>query len=108
MSLYIPTLNEQAEADKERSDIFRMLTRIRNPAILKKIKPFIRVFYADELQSRPLTLNEFIAYLDLPMVVRLMDLFEDEKPGLLASDQVKELCERYIEAYSTVTKEDED
>ena len=102
MSLYIPTWEEKKKAKELRSDIFEMVMEIRKPEELRKLRAFVRAFTSDDYKEEPLQLDEFVAYLDLPMVVRLMDLFKNEEPHLIVKQQVDELCTRAIESYSQV------
>ena len=99
MSLYIPTWEEKKEAKELRADIFEMVMEIRKPEKLKKLRAFVRAFTSDDYKEEPLRLDEFVACMDLPMVVRLMDLFKNEEPNLIVKQQIDELCTRNIEAY---------
>ena len=83
-----------------------MIMKIRKPEELEKLKAFIRAFTSDDCKEEPLQLDEFVACIDLPMVVRLMDLFKNEEPHLIAKHQIDELCTRNIEAYQGVTTEE--
>ncbi|MDY4692106.1 MAG: hypothetical protein SO401_00830 [Blautia sp.] len=100
MGLYIPTFEEENEAKELRADIFEMIVKIRRPEELKKLRAFVKAFTKDDYKEEPLQLDEFIAYMDLPMVVRLKDLFKDEEPNLIVKQQVDELCAKAIESYS--------
>ena len=106
MSLYIPTWEEKKEAKELRADIFEMVMEIRKPEKLKKLRAFVRAFTSDDYKEEPLRLDEFVACMDLPMVVRLMDIFKNEEPHLIVKQQIDELCTRNIEAYQGVTTEE--
>lgn len=99
MSLYIPTWEEIQKAKELRSDIFEMVMKIRKPKKLENLKALIRGFSSDDYKEEPLQLDEFVAYLDLPMVVLLRDLFKNENPNLIVKQQIDELCERNIATY---------
>ena len=99
MSLYIPTREERCSAKKERAEIIDIIMNVKKPKTLKKIKAFANALANEEYKEHPLTLDEFVDFLDLPMVVKLMDLFKDEQPGLIASDQINELLSRNISQY---------
>ena len=106
MSLYIPTWEEKKEAKELRADIFEMVMEIRKPEKLKKLRAFVRAFSLDDYKENPLQLDEFVSYLDLPMTVRLIDLFKNEESHLIVKQQIDELCARNIEAYQGVTTEE--
>lgn len=100
MSLYIPTWAERCAAKEERAEIIDIIMNVKKPETLKKIKVFVNSFVTGEYKEYPLTLDEFVDYLDLPMVVKLMDLFKNERSGLTANDQINELLSRYISQYT--------
>lgn len=100
MSLYIPTYEERKIAKEVRSDIFEAVMEIENPEILKHIRAVIMAFIRDDCNDMILQLDEFVDYLDLPMVVRLKDLFKDEEPWTTTKKQIDELCTRAIESYT--------
>lgn len=99
MELYIPTWEEIETAKKERMDIIDMLMDVKNPKTLEKIKYYVQKFALNDIVKNPLTLDAFVEYLDFPMIVRLMDLFKNEEPYLLAKKQIDELCTRALEEY---------
>ena len=88
MRLYIPTWEEEKEAKELRSDIFEMVMKIRKPEKLGKLRAFVRAFTSDDYKEEPLRLDEFVACMDLPMVVRLMDIFKNEEPHLIVKQQI--------------------
>lgn len=100
MSLYIPTHEERKIAKEVRSDIFEAVMKIENPKSLKQIRAVIMAFMGYDCKDMILQLDEFVDYLDLPMVVRLKDLFKDEDPWLTTKKQIDELCTRAIESYA--------
>lgn len=99
MSLYIPTWEERCAAKEERAEIIDVIMNIKNPETLKMIKAVANALVTKEYAEYPLTLDEFVDYLDLPMAVKLMDLFKNEKSGITANDQINELLSRYISQY---------
>ena len=99
MSLYIPTWKERCAAKKERAEIIDTIMNIKKPETLKSIKALAKAFAAKEYKEYPLTLDEFVDCLDLPMMVKLMNLFKNEQPGLAANDQINELLSMYISQY---------
>ena len=99
MELYIPTWEDEKAAKELRSDIFEMVMRIRRPEKLGKLKAFVKAFSSDDYKEEPLSLYEFVEYLDFPMLVRLKDLFKDEEPYLITKKQIDELCTRALEGY---------
>lgn len=99
MSLYIPTWEEKKKAKELRADIFEVVTEIRNPKDLKNLRAVARAISVDKYKEEPLSLNEFVEQLDLPMVIRIKDLFKDEEPWLTTKKQIDELCTRCIDSY---------
>lgn len=100
MSLYIPTYEECKVAKELRMDIIEMLMEIKDPKILGYVKAVANKFAKDEFKRNPMSLDEFVDYLDFPMVVRLKDLFKDEEPWTTTKKQIDELCTRAIESYT--------
>lgn len=101
MSLYIPTWEEKEEAKKLRFDIFEMVMGIRRPKTLRRVRSFIAILTKDDYKEEPLRLDDFVSELDLPMTIRLMDIFKDEESYLTVKQQVDELCQRNIESYNS-------
>lgn len=52
-----------------------------------------------EIKNHPLSLDEFVAFLDLPMLVRLSDMFKNEPSEYIVNSQIQQLTNRCLENY---------
>lgn len=106
MSLIIPTLEETMQMKRERMEIIDSVMKIKDPKSLHILAVVANKYYVDCIRELPLTLNEFIDMLDLPMIIRLSDLFEGEDSHYLANMQIKELLCTAMERYADVSEEE--
>lgn len=106
MSLIIPDWEERQQIDKERMEIIKSVMRIQNAKELHVLAVMARQYYADSLYDLPLSLNDFVEMLDLPMLVRLSDLFKDEDTAYLANRQIKECLDRAMASYAGSDKDE--
>ena len=100
MGLIIPSYEERREMDKTRMEIINSIMQIQNK---KHLNTHGKCIY-----DLPLPLNEFVDMLELPMIVRLMDLFKDENSAYFANKQIKELLSKAIDSYTGADEEEEE
>lgn len=106
MSLIIPSYEQKEAARKERAMIFEAVMQIQDASKLHKLATVAKTMEARESDKKPLPLDEFIAFLDFPMIVRLADLFKDEPEKYIANAQIKELLTQEIERYTGIDREE--
>lgn len=104
MSLIIPSLEERQQINKERMEIVDSIMHIQSVKELHMLAVIAKKYYADSLYDLPLSLNDFVDMLDLPMLVRLQDLFKEEDTAYLANAQIKELLSKAIGLYTDVVQ----
>lgn len=104
MSLIIPSLEECQQIYKERMEIINSIMRIQSVKELHILAVIAKKYHADSLYDLPLSLNAFVDMLDLPMIVRLQDLFKEEDTAYLANAQIKELLNKAISSYTDVVQ----
>lgn len=100
MSLYIPTFEERVKIEQERNNIINAITHINDMKSLHHLSIVARQHELDELERQPLRLDDFVNMLDLPMQIRLMELFKDESSKYVANNQIKELLAIGIDTYT--------
>lgn len=100
MSLIIPTYEQREAAKKERATIFESIMQIQDAKMLHNLAVIARTMEVNHSENKPLTLDEFVAFLDLPMIVRLSDLFKDEPDKYIANAQIKELLAGAVQGYT--------
>lgn len=105
MSLIIPTFEQREAAKKERATIFEAVMQIQDAKSLHNLAVLAKTMEANEIEKKPLSLDEFVAYLDFPMIVRLFDLFKDESSEYTANAQIKELLSGTIDSYMGSSEE---
>lgn len=108
MSLIIPTCEEQIQIEKERMDIIKSIMKIQSVKELHILNVIAKQYYWDELDDLPMTLDEFVSYLDFPMLVRIADLFKGEDSKYLVNRQIKELIANAIDNFTGASEESED
>lgn len=79
---------------------------------IQKLKPLHRLavierqIQYDSVTKIPLGLDEFVEMLEVPMIIRLYDLFKNEEDGLVVNDQMKELLARTIDRINGTESEE--
>lgn len=107
MSLLIPTYEEKVQNDKERMNIINDIMNIQSTKHLHTLALMSSRFHCDEINNIPLSLNDFVDMLELPVVVRLMDIFEKEPSQYIVNAQMMELLKKAIESYTGMEEEKE-
>ena len=107
MGLFIPTYEEAQQCKRERMDIIDCIMAIRDPKVLRNIAVFVRTIRGKGIESEPMGLDDFVGMLDLPMAVRLAELFKDEPDKYIVNAQIKELLQKEIGSYTGVEEERE-
>lgn len=107
MALIIPSYEERREMDKTRMEIINSIMQIQNAKHLQTLAVMARTYYGNCIYDLPLPLNEFVDMLELPMIVRLADLFKDENPAYFANVQIKELLSKAIDSYTGAAEDEE-
>ncbi|RGU89873.1 hypothetical protein DWW31_18100 [Clostridium sp. AF15-17LB] len=107
MSLIIPTFEERRANEKERMDIINNIMAIQTIEHLHILSNMSKRFYRDEISDLPLTVNEFVDLLDFPLLVRMMDMFQNEPSEYMANSQIKELLKKAIDTYSGLEEDEE-
>lgn len=100
MSLYIPSYEEKEANKKERVEIIDTIMNIQRIESLHSILCIAKTCKEKESAEHPMELNEFVDMLDLPMAIRLMDLFKNEESRYIANSQIKELIADSIASYT--------
>lgn len=108
MSLIIPSMEERWEMDKTRMEIINAIMHIQNAKHLRILAVIARTYYGECIYELPLPLNEFVDMLDLPIIVKMMDLFKDEDPAYYANRQIKELLGNAIGSYTGAAEYEEE
>lgn len=108
MSLYIPTYEESQEIKKVRADIIERIMEVQRVDELKKIYVCADTYARMEFDEHVMNLSDFVAFLDIPIQMKLFDAFKSEPEGLIASDQIKELLSNSIQAYIGEDEIDDD
>ena len=107
MSLIIPSYEERRKMDKTRMEIINSIMQIQNAKHLHILAVMARTYYGECIYDLLLPLNEFVAMLDLPIIV-MMDLFKDEDPAYYANKQIKELLSNAIDSYTGAAEYEEE
>lgn len=105
MGLIIPTLEESEQMKRERMDIIDSIMHIQNVRKLHILAVMARKYYADDIYDLPLPLNDFVEMLDLPIIVKMMDLFKEEDSKLWVNRQIKELLSNAIDKYTGIEQD---
>ncbi len=108
MGLIIPSYEERREMDKTRMEIINSIMQIQNKKHLNTLAVMAKTYHGKCIYDLPLPLNEFVDMLELPMIVRLMDLFKDENSAYFANKQIKELLSKAIDSYTGADEEEEE
>lgn len=107
MSLIIPTQEERKQIERERMDIINAIMNIQSVRELHILAVMARKYYSDSIKDLPLPLDVFVDLLELPMIVKLADLFKNEDSQYWANSQIKELLEDAINKYIGAEGEEE-
>ncbi len=107
MSLIIPTYEEHLQIEKERMSIINSIMQIQSVEELHILSVMANKYYADSIRDLPLPLDVFVDLLDLPILIRMADLFRKEDPDLWANKQIKELLAKAIDNYTGADDEEE-
>lgn len=107
MSLIIPTQEERKQMERERMDIINAVMNIQSVRELHILAVMARKYYSDSIKDLPLPLDVFVDLLELPMIVKLADLFKNEDSKYWANSQIKELLEDAINKYIGAEGEEE-
>lgn len=99
MSLFIPTYEEIQVSKRLRSEIIDCILDIQKVEELKIILGIAKEYQKSGIRECVMSLYEFVAFLDPPTQTKLLNLFENEPSGLLASDQIKELLSKSLKEY---------
>lgn len=108
MSLYIPTYEDERAIREVRADILDCIMRVQRVEALKKIYACAHTHERMEFDEHVISLSDFVSLLDIPMQIRLFDVFKTEPEGLIVSDQIKELLSNSIQAYAGEDEIDDD
>lgn len=108
MSLFIPTYEQQQANKLERAEILHTIQEIQDTKSLHHISILAKTILSQEIKTHPMSLDDFIAFTDLPMLVRLMDLYKDEPANLIANSQIQELLHRAIDQITGTGEEDDE
>lgn len=88
-------------------EIIDTIMMIQDLCSLRILEKMARRMLCDSVKQIPVRLDEFIELLDMPMIIRLYDLFKNEEDGYIANDQMKELLSRMIDRYTGTDGEEE-
>ena len=106
MNLITPTLEEREKLKKERMEIIDSIMKIQELKPLHHLAVITRQIQYDSATKIPLRLDEFVEMLEVPMIIRLYDLFKNEEDGLVVNDQMKELLARMIDRINEIESEE--
>ena len=107
MSLIIPTYEERLENEKERMNIINSIMGMHSTKHLHILAVMSKQLYGKEIMNQPLSLDEFVNLLELPLLIRLSDIFQKEPSKYLANSQIQELLKNAIETYTGLEEEEQ-
>lgn len=107
MSMIIPTYEERQQIEKERMHIIDSIMQIQNVKQLHMLAVMAKKYYADSIYDLPLPLDQFVQLLDLPVLIKMQELFKGESTELWANRQIKELLDTEIDRYIGALEDDE-
>ena len=103
--LRIPTLEERDQNKNERAEIIDCIMQMQSTTALHNLRIMARTMMYSEAREKPMALNEFVDMLDLPMIVKISELFKDESEEYMASGQIKELLRNAMCCYMGIEEE---